>query len=170
MQKRYLETGQIVSTHGVRGEVRVQPWCDSVDFLKAFRTLYRDGEGGRPVRVLSCRAHGRVAIMKLEGVDTPEQAQTLRGQVLWCDRADAPPVDGWFIQDLLGCRVIDDADPQKVYGTLCDVFATGANDVWTVRSDGGREYMLPVIDDVVKSVDTSEGVIRITPLKGIFDA
>ena len=170
MQKRYLEVGQIVSTHGVRGEVRVQPWCDDVAFMKHFRTLYRSGDGTRPVRVQSCREHGRVAILKLEGVDSPEQGQLLRGQVLWCDREDAPPVDGWYIQDLLGCRVIDADDDEVQYGTLTDVFSTGANDVWTVTDAAGKEYLLPVIDDVVRGVDVAAGVVRITPLKGIFDA
>ena len=89
MKKDYLELGQIVGTHGVRGEVRVNPWCDGPEFAKQFKTLYYDAAGTQPVKVLACRPHGNVVLMKLEGVETVEQANLLRSKVLYIARKDA---------------------------------------------------------------------------------
>ena len=170
MRQPYLEVGKIVSTHGVRGEVRVDPWCDSPDFLRQFKTLYYDKTGTKPVRVLACRPHGNVAILKLAGVDTVDAAAALRNKVLYMARADATiPENSYFIQDLIGCRVVDADDAGKVYGTLSDVSRTGANDVWHVTDENGKEYLLPAIPPVVIDTDIDSGTVLIRPLRGIFD-
>ena len=169
MPKQFLECGKIVTTHGVRGEVKVQPWCDGPEFLRQFTTFYLDAAGRRPVRVQSVRGAGGMAIVKLEGLDTPEAAREYRGQVLYICRADAHLAPGdYFIQDLIGLTVVDDADPQKVYGTITDVSPTGANDVYHVTA-GERTTLIPAIKQVVRAVDLDEGIMRITPLEGLFD-
>lgn len=170
MLKQYLETGRIVSTHGVRGEVRFDPWCDAPEFMKRFKTLYFDSEGKQPVKVLSCRPHGAIVILKLEGVDTVQQAQTLRNKVLYMNRKDAKIKKGdWFIQDLIGCGVYNADDNSVFYGTVSEVARTGANDIWYIDGADGREYIIPAIKDVVITVDVEDGKIYIRPLKGIFD-
>ena len=170
MRQPYLEVGKIVSTHGVRGEVRVDPWCDSPDFMRQFKTLYYDKAGAKPVKVLSCRPHGNIAILKLSGVDTVEAAAALRNKVLFMARTDANiPDNSYFIQDLIGCRVVDADAPEKLYGTLTDVSRTGANDVWHVTDNDGREYLLPAIPPVVIDTDIDSGTVLIRPLRGIFD-
>ena len=83
MRRQYLELGQIVGTHGVRGEMRVQPWCDGPGFFQQFHTLYFSGEGKGASRVLSSRPHGNVMLLKLEGINTVEDASALRGRVLF---------------------------------------------------------------------------------------
>lgn len=123
MRKPFLECGKIVSTHGVLGEMRVQPWCDSPEDLEGIKTLYFDG-GAAPAEVLRARAHKNVVLLKLRGVDTVEQAQALRGRVLWVAREDMPLEEGeYFIQDLLGMQVVD-ADDGHPYGVLSDVSET----------------------------------------------
>ena len=169
MIKEYLEVGQIVGTHGVRGEMRVNPWCDSPEFIKQFKTLYFDKNGQKAVKVLACRPHGNVALLKLEGIDTVEAASALRNKVLYMKRSDAKISEGsYFIAELCDCTVVDADDETKVYGVLTDVSETGANDVWYIEKDG-KEYLIPAIPDVVESVDVKSGVIKIRPLKGIFD-
>ena len=168
MKKDYLEIGKIVSTHALKGEVRVQPWCDGADFIAQFKTLYFDSKGEKPVALQSVRAHGNVVIMKLSCSDTPEDAQKLRNRILYMRREDAELEDGfYFISELKGCRVVDADDENIIYGKLTDVFQTGANDVWQVTED--KDYLIPSVPDVVKSVDIEKGVIRIKPIKGIFD-
>lgn len=168
MIKEYLEIGQIVGTHGVKGELRVQPWCDSPEFMKRFKTLYFDARGEQPIRVTACRPHGNVTLLKIEGTETVEQAQRLRGSVLFMRRAEAKLPEGdYFIQELCGCRVYD-ADSGLFYGELTDVSQTGANDVWHIRKDGA-EYLLPAVKEVVVFVDVAQNVIKIRPMKGIFD-
>ena len=170
MRRDYLEVGKIVSTHGIKGEVRVDPWCDGPACLKQFKTLYYDKNGARPVAVKACRPHGNIAILKLEGVDTVEAAAALRNKVLFMARADASlPDNHYFIQDLIGCRVFDADAPDKQYGVLSDVSTTGANDVWHVTDDSGKEYLLPAIPPVVIDTDIDNERILIRPLKGIFD-
>ena len=169
MIKQFLEIGEIVGTHAVRGEVRVNPWCDSPEFIKKFKTLYFDNQGAESVHVTSVRPHGRVAIVKLEGTDTVEQAQKLRGKILWMKREDAKlPKGRYFIAELNGCKVFDADNSEICYGTLTDVAQTGANDVWFINKDG-KEYLIPAIPDVVIETDVENDRILIRPLKGIFD-
>ena len=95
MQKRYLDCGKIVSTHGIRGEVKVEPWCDSPDFLLDFDTFYL-GKDRRPVQVEKGRVHGAMVLLKLKGWDTPEEATKLRGTVLYIDRDDVELEEGEY--------------------------------------------------------------------------
>ncbi len=167
MLRQFLEVGQISSTHGVKGEVRVNPWCDSPEFLKKLKTLYLDENGKEEIKVIS-RVHSNAVLMKIEGVDTVEKASLLRNKVLYMNRKDARiPDNTYFIQDLIGCRVCD-KDTSREYGLLSDVSKTGANDVWHIKQ-GKKEYLIPAIPDVVADTDVENGLILIRPLKGIFD-
>lgn len=171
MIKEYLEIGKIVSVHGLKGEVRVQPWCDSGDFMKKFKTLYFDKNGKNSISVVACRPHGNVVILKLDGVDTPEQAQLLRGKMLYMKRADAKLAKTqYFIAELIGCTVYDADDERRIYGKISDVSKTGANDVWHIQDENGKEYLIPAIPIVVVETDVENEKVKIRPLKGIFDA
>ncbi len=166
--KQYLELGQIVSTHGVRGEMRFNPWCDSADFATKFNTLYFDAEGKQPVAVQSARVHGNIVLLKLEGIDTMEKAQALRQKVLYIDRESADlPENTWFVEDLLGCRVVEDGT-DTVYGSITDVQKYPANDVWTVKEPSGKDVLVPAIKDVVVSADIENKTVYIKALKGLF--
>ena len=168
MIKKFLETGKIVGTHGVKGMVRVQPWCDSGEFLKQFKHFYTDADGKNKLDVTTVQPHGNVVLMAIKGIDSIEKAEALRNKVIYINRKDVKlPKDRYFIDDLIGCTVTD-ADTQKVLGVLSDVSSTGANDVWHIK-EGDREYLVPAIDDVIVSVDTENESVIIRPLKGIFD-
>ena len=166
MKQKYLECGKITGTHGIRGEVRVHPWCDSPAFLAKFKTLYTD-KNGTSIKV-SARAHKNMVIMKINGVDTIEQAERLRNTVIYIDRDDASLSDDEvFIQDIIGVDVYD-ADSNELLGRISDVSQTGANDVWHIEKDG-KEYLVPAVDEVVISVDVDAEKADIRPIKGIFD-
>ncbi len=168
MIKEYLELGQVVSTHGIKGEVRFNPWCDTPEFVKRFKTLYFDNKGEKAVKVISARPHGNVAILLLDGVDDVDKAKALKNTVLYMKRSDAKLSKGtWFIQELFDCKVID-AESGKELGVICDVSETGANDVWHVKTSKG-EVLIPAIKQVVEDVDVEAGIIKINVLKGLFD-
>lgn len=169
MIKKYLEAGKIVSTHGLKGEVRFDPWCDSVDFLKKFKTLYFDDNGSFPISVISVREQKNVFILKLKGVDTIDDALKIKNKILFIKRDDAHIPDGkYFIAELIGCNVFDEDDKNVCYGKIADVSETGANDVWHIKK-GSYEYLIPAIPDVVKHVDVVKNEVIIKPLKGIFE-
>ena len=167
MMKKYLEIGKIVSVFGLKGEVKVQPWCDSPDFLCEFETLY--WKSGTPVEIDSSRVQKNIVVMKIQGCDTVEAAQKLRGRVLYMDREDVELEEGaYFVQDLIGLKVIDAATGEE-YGVLTEVSETGANDVYHLRRADGAMRYIPAIPDVVKETDLDAGVMKITPLEGLFD-
>ncbi|NLJ30386.1 MAG: 16S rRNA processing protein RimM [Clostridiales bacterium] len=168
MLNQFLEAGKIVGTHGVKGELRVQPWCDSAEFLAGFKTLYAE-KGARRLEVVSARVHKNLVLLKLKGIDTPEQGDLMRGKILYLDRGDVQLAAGqYFIQDLMGLDVYD-ADTFIYYGKLTEVMRTGANDVYQVTSESKKNHLIPAIQDVIKEVNMTEGKMIIRPLKGIFD-
>ena len=107
-------------------------------------------------------------LIAFKGVDSVEQAEALRGKTLYICRDDISlPEGSYFIDDLIGCEVFD-ADSGEKYGVISEVSQTGANDVWHIKS-GGKEYLLPAIDEVIVSVEPQNERLEIRPMKGIFD-
>ena len=161
MKKQYLEAGQIVNTHGVRGEVRIQPWADEAAFLTRFRRFYMDG---KPVKVQSCRVHKTLCIAALEGVDDVNDAMTLKGKVIFIDRNDANlPEGSVFIQDILGAKVVDESGNEL--GILEDVLSEPAASVLVVR--GKREILIPDVPAFVLNKDADGGVITVRLIDGM---
>ena len=167
--KQFLEIAKITATHGIRGEVRCQYYCDTAEVLCDFDELYFD-KGAKKVNISNAYPHKNVVIMKIDGVDSIEQAQPLIGKMLYLDREDAQLDDDlFFIQDIIGLTVRD-ADTGEVYGKITDVYQNGAADVFSIkRPEDGRELMFPNISDVVLKTDIEGGEMIIRPLKGLFD-
>lgn len=167
MLKQYLEIGKIVGTHGIKGEVRVEPWCDGPEFFSRFTALYKNG--GKDKLTVRSRPHKHMAIMKIDGIDTVAQADLLRGTILYMDRKDAHLGEGvYFIQDIIGLKAVD-ADTSREYGVITDVFKTGANDVYELTDSEKRKFLVPVIAQVVIETDPQNGFVSIRPMKGMFD-
>ncbi len=160
-KKRYLEAGRIVNTHGVRGEVKIQPWADSPEFLRGFSRLYIDG---RPYRLLSARVHKSSVIASLEDVDDVNAAMALRDKTVFIDRREARlPEGGYFIQDLIGAKVVTEDGAEL--GTLAEVLNMPASDVYVVR--GEREILIPAVPQFIISRDIDEGVITVRMMEGL---
>lgn len=166
--KKYLEVGKIVSVHGLKGDVKVEPWCNEPEFICDFDRLYSK-DGKKEYEIESSRVQKNMVIMKLKGVDSVEDGQAMRNKILFMDRNDVELEDGfYFFQDLIGLKVID-ADSQEEYGKIEDIFQTGANDVYQIKSDDGRSYYIPAIADVIVKTDIDDGKMYIRPLEGLFD-
>lgn len=167
MKKQYLEAGKIVTTHGIKGEVKIMPYCDSAELLAEFDRLFI-GKNHDEIIVERARVQKNMVIAKLEGINTPEEAEKLRNKMLFMHRDDLElDDDTYFIQDLIGMEV-KDADSDVLYGKIVDVMQTGANDVYVVRGEE-REYLVPAIADVVISTDLDSNIMTIRPLDGLFD-
>ena len=169
MLKKYLEAGKFVTTHGVLGELKAYPYCDSAEFLCGFSLLYPAANGGRPWRVASARAHKGMALLKLEGVDGMDAARALVGRLVYIDRSDAQlPEGSWFIQDIIGLQVVD-AGTGKVYGTVTDVINNGAGDIYEIRTPEGKTVLFPAVEQFLEQIDPAGGVVRVKPIGGMFD-
>ena len=151
--QQYLEAGRVVTTHGVRGEVKMELWCDGVDFLRPAPRLYLSPAGGRSLELESIRPQGQMALVKFAGVDDMDAARALRGQALYF---------------LIGCEVRD-ADTGKVYGVVTSVDRPGPQDIYTVKAPNGKEYMFPGVDAFLKERNPPEGYITVTPIPGLLD-
>lgn len=167
MKKEYLEAGKIVTIHGIKGEVKIMPYCDSPELLCEFDRLFL-GKNHTEINIERSRVQKNMVIAKLEGYDTPEDSEKLRNKLLYMHRDDLElDEDTYFIQDLIGIEV-KDADTGKLYGVIEDVLETGANDVYSIKGDD-RTYLVPAIADVVISTDIEANLMTIRPLDGLFD-
>ena len=165
MLKQFLEVGKITNTHGIMGEVRVQPWADSPDFLCQFDTLYLD-EGHWPIKVERARVHKNMAILKLENITDVPSAISLKNAVLYINRNDVKlPAGSFFIADLMGLEVRD-ANTNAALGKIADVLNLPANNVYVVRG-GEREIMIPAVDAFVAETNVEEGYIRVNLIEGL---
>ena len=168
MKKQFLEAGKIVGVHGLKGEVKIDPWCDGPDFLSRFKRLFDKNEN--EMKVTRARVQKNIVIVKFSGVDTPEDAQALRGRLVYIDRADVRLPEGvYFVQDIIGLEAVD-VDDGTVYGSVTEVYQTGANDVYQITKDG-RDHLIPKIPEVVTRVDIEEGKIYINTknIGGLFE-
>ena len=166
--QQYLEAGKVVTTHGVRGEMKLELWCDGVDFLKKVGRLYPSAQGGKAYKILSIRPQGQMALLQLEGVNDMDAARAQVGRVYYLAKADARlPKGRYFIDDLLDCEVAD-ADTGRVYGRLTNVEHPAAQDIYTVTDAAGEEHMLPAVPEFVKTIDMENRRILIPPIEGMF--
>lgn len=167
--KKYLECGKIANTHGVRGAVLIESWCDSPAVLASLKTVYTENGGAyTPVRVLHAAVYKGRVLAELDGLATLEDAAAKKGCVLYAAREDIPKKDGdFFIQDLIGLDVIDEADG-RVYGKLSDVFSSGASDIYEVETPSGKA-LIPAVGEFIKKIDPEKGIF-IHAIEGMFES
>ena len=166
--QNYLPACKIVSTHGVRGEMKALPLCDGAAFLAKFKRLFTSADGAGETRVLGVRAQGNVILLRLDGVTDMDADRAQVGRTYYLAKADAKlPRGRYFIDDLLGCDVVD-ADTDRVYGQLTNVDRPAAQDIYTVTDGAGEEHMLPAVPEFVKKIDIDARKIFVTPIEGMF--
>ena len=158
MKLQYLEAGQIVTTHGVRGEMKVLPWADGPDFLMEFDRVRIDG---KEYNVESCRIQKSCNLLKLEGIDSMEAAQAMHGKTLEIYREDADP-DIIFAAELIGIEVYQD---DLLIGKLVDVLDYPGNKVYVVK--GEKEYMIPAVKAFVLSTDMDCNRMQVKLIEGM---
>ena len=160
-KQQYIEAGKIVNTHGVKGEVKIQVWLDSPEFLKKFKTVYIDNKA---VKLLSGRVHKGFLIAVLEGVEDVNSAMSLKNKTVYIDRRDAKlPKGAYFLQDIIGAEVV--TEDGAVVGTLEDILETPASQIYVVR--GETEHLIPAVDEFILSVDAENAVVTVRLIEGM---
>src|SRR5262245_60921812 len=147
----YLSVGFLRRPHGVQGEIMMDLHTDFPERMKNGRKLFI-GEKHKPMTLVGVRLHQSGMLVKLKGIETPEEAGMFRNQWVFIKAKDAPPLpDGQIYQhELIGFRVVDEND--NLLGELVDIIETGANNVYMVRDESGKEILLPNIPSVILDV------------------
>lgn len=153
---QYLECAQIVSTHGVKGTVRLENRCDTPKVLASLKTMYKKkGDAYIPLTVRSSSVQKNMVLTSFEGLDTVEDAAAMKGTVLYAKREDFRLRRGeYFWADILGLPVIDDENGE-VYGTLSNILTPAAHQVYVVKRDSG-EFMIPAVPEFIKEISLGE--------------
>lgn len=166
MKNEYLECGKIINKRGICGELKVDCYCDSPESIKRAEYLFSDKKGEKAHRVISIKNYKGFLYIKLDDIKSAEEADAVRGSILYVKREDVDVDEGKnFIADLIGLEVID-FDSGIVYGKIKDVINYGASDIYVI-TDGKNEYMLPAVEGIVKEINLEE-YIKVVPIPGIF--
>ena len=166
-KSQYLECGKIINTHGVRGGLKLESWCDTPADLASLKKVFlKEGKEYVCHKVKRASVFKQFVLFEIEGVNDIDAANALRGRIVYADREDINiDEDGFFIADIIGLPVID-ADSGRVYGKVKDVTDSPASRLYVIDTPTG-EVLLPGVKEFVKRVDTESGVY-ITPIPGFF--
>lgn len=163
MQDKF-EIGQIVNTFGIKGEVKVNPYTNDLEQFKKIKGIY---VSGTKMEIEHVKYQKNVVILKLKGIEDMTSAENLRGSIVEVDRSKKKlPKDTYYIVDLIGLDVYTD-EGEKL-GILQDIYNTGANDIYTVKTEEKKEILLPAISEVIKEIDIANNKIIVHILKGLI--
>ena len=168
--EQLLRVGVISSTHGVRGEVKVYPTTDDVNRFKKLKKVVLDtGREYLDLEVSGVKFFKNQVILKFKGIDNINDIEKYKGKDLLVKREDAVALEENenYVADLIDLKVV--TDEGQVLGVLTEVMETGANDVYVVETEDGKELLLPAIRDCILDVDLETEVMTVHILPGLFD-
>lgn len=158
--------GKIVNIHGIKGEVKVYPYTDDMENLTNLKSIYFDKEMTKKYKVKLCRIQKNMLIVKLEGINSVEQAESLRDTDIYIPKEKIEDEDTFYIEDLIGMDVLD--LNENVIGVVTYVFNTGANDVYEVETTDKQKIYLPAIKQVIKKVDVKNNKMYVEIMEGLI--
>ncbi len=167
--QRNLEIGQIVNTFGIKGFVKVNPFVDDISRFDDLKKVYvKSNKTLKEMEVEEVKYHKNMVLIKFKRIDRVEEAESLRNSYLEVDRENAIELQEgeYFIADLLGLNVI--TEEGETLGKLEDIFNTGSNDIYVVRTYDGRQILLPAISEVIKEINLEENKIVVHLLEGLI--
>lgn len=165
---KYLEIGQIVNTFGIKGMIKVKPFTDNINRFDELSKIYIKNKNGiNEYEIEQVKYHKNMVLIKLKGIENPEQADLLRDSYLIINRDDVKPLkkDTYYIVDLIGLEVY--TEEGILLGNLEDIFNTGSNDIYVVKDELGKQILLPAIKEVIKEIDLNNKKIIVHLIKGL---
>ena len=164
----YIEIGQIVNTNGLKGVVKVNPFTDDISKFEELKYVYIQLKSElKKVKIEQVRYNKNQVLLKLEGIDSIEEAEKYRNFYLKTEKESQEDLgeDTYYIVDLIGLDVY--SDKNEYLGKIEDVFPTGSNDVYVVKDNLGKQILIPAIADVVKKVDLKNKKMIINLIPGL---
>ncbi len=167
MKNEFLLCGKVLNTHGIRGLLKVDPYCDTPEVFASLKTVYtKKGDTYVPHAVTRASRQGRFILLGLEDVLSIEAAFPYKNAELFASRADLPlPEDRVFVADIIGLSAID-ADTGRVYGKIVDVEEAPASLLYVIQTENGT-VLFPAVPAFISEIDTERGVF-IRPIEGFF--
>lgn len=168
--EEFLQVGAIANTHGIAGEVKVFPMTDDIRRFKQLKEVYLDtGRERMLLHVASCKFVKNQPVLKFKEFSNINEVEKYKRCGLFITRDQAVPLgkDEYFIADLIGLSVI--REDGEMLGELTDVLQTGANDVYEVTMENGKQVLLPVIRECIKKVDLEKRQVTVHVMKGLLD-
>jgi len=168
-EPEFLAVGKLRRPHGIKGEIIMSVWTDFPERLIPGIKVFI-GEGYTVVSINTVRWHRDDILISFENYETREAVGVFRNEEVFVRADDRPPLkDGfYYLHQLLGLRVVEDID-RKMLGTIVEVLETGANDVFVIRPESGKDILLPDIDSVVLNIDFEEGEMRVHLIPGLVE-
>ena len=165
--EKYFEIGQIVNTSGLKGVIKVKPFTDEITKFSTLKNVYIELKNElKSFEIEKVYFNKNMVFLKLKGIDTVEQAESYRNCYLKVERKDDQlEENSYYIVDIEDCEVY--TEEQKLLGKVSEVFSTGSNDVYVVKTEDGKQILLPAIKDVIKHVDIKNKKIVVHLLKGL---
>ena len=166
--QEYFEVGQIVNTFGIKGQLKVKPFTDDMERFEELKTVYICKKNElKKVEIDDVKYNKQCVLLKVKGIEDLTEAEKYKGLFLKIDRKDAKklPKDTYFIADILGLEVY--TDEGELLGKVDDIFPTGANDVYVVKDELGKQILLPSIPEVLKEIDLEKGKVIVHLIEGL---
>lgn len=157
--KDFLSIGQIINTHGVKGELKIYPLTDDIKRFRKLKTVFIDNI---EKNVVWCKLQADRVVLKIEGIDSMDEAAKYKNKYIEVKREDAVKLneDEYYIADLIGCNVVDELGTDL--GKVFDVIQTHSNDVYWVK--GKEELLVPALKTIVVNIDVENQQIVIKPV------
>lgn len=166
--EKYLEAGKLINTHGVRGEFKMDAWCDSLSDYLRVKAFYLEKNENSALKIEKIRVFGKFLLVKFEGIDTLDDALRYKAKTVYVDRNDLKLKDGAvFLSDIIGLDAID-VNTDKVFGKVVDVTDKGSGNLYEIELSSGKTCLVPAVDFFVKKIDLEKGVY-INVIEGLCD-
>lgn len=164
----YFEIGLVSNTHGLKGEIKVRPYTESMKRFEELSKIYIESNNVKTeYEIEKVRYQKDVILLKLKGIDIIEDAEKLKNHIISIPREEGKTLseNEFFIADLIGCEVYE----SELIGTVVDVFSTGGSDVYVIKREKQNDLLLPAIASVIKNIDVKAKRIDVEIPRGLLD-
>lgn len=167
-KSQFLECGKIINTHGVKGGLKLESWCDTPQDLASLKKVFlQNGAEYKCHKVKRASVFKQFVLFELEGINDIDSAAALKNRVVFADRDDISiDEDAFFLADIIGLPVFNIANGEKI-GTLSDVLNLGASDLYEIKTQNGKK-LIPAVDEFIKEIDLEKGIF-VSLIEGMLD-